>query len=193
MPHSLPPGLSPPCRPAGRRPSAGCREHSSLKTDAVVFQHMRDAGADEVCLPPPLHRLPVNRDAAGGWLEQSRQGNATKCLAGTVGADDADKLTAKNLKACIPKHLHIAAPARRLATDSLGGVSFIGCRADWRLRIWRRDRPRSTSLFFISFGGPWVINCPWCSTAMRIEIDSTTFIKCSITIMVTPWPRRSCG
>ncbi len=37
-----------------------------------------------------------------------------------------------------------------------------------------------------SRGSPCAINWPWCSTTRRCEIESTTFIRCSITMMVTP-------
>jgi hypothetical protein len=66
------------------------------------------SGADKIGRSTRCHLFSVDHDVACGRLEQPRQTAHQRSFSGSIGADDAHKLSGEDFEADVPKHLHVA-------------------------------------------------------------------------------------
>ena len=163
--------------------------HAHGREQPPALRHMGDAGAHEI------------GRARAGHVARRRTGSrprapaaARRCVRSSVVLPApfepmmADDLAGRDVEDDVPQHLHVAIAGLQAAHLELAASAHVPPPAMRRGVASSRDRPRSPrgSLHHRAAARPRRSAGRDAAPRCAAQIDSTTFIRCSITRMVTP-------
>src|SRR5690606_8046110 len=159
---------------------------------------MGDAQLEDPGGRAALDLLALPDHAAGPRGHQAGDGARQRGRAGAVGADQGGDLAVAHHEVHVPKDGHL--PVARL--QALDAQQLAGARRRGVARWCRHGFPDACAAICAYFlpryasmtcwldtmlaGEPSAMSAPLCRTTIREQIDSTTFMRCSISTIVTP-------